>query len=669
MVRGTKTVGFVLTLALLLSAGPAQAQLAPTPRKSPRTPVRQERLYAPAAPSLPASRAVAGAATVLDSERLKIDGIEMRLFGVVPPLLSASYGPQARSTLDALSRGDVTCRIRDRTRDGHLLASCRNGENLDLGLELLRRGLAVTARGTLHGTDLSAPYIAAEEAAKAQHLGLWSVAQPAAASESSIQKAAQKEKEKEQAAKEQAVKDSAKEEAKLEPTAAPSSPPPMENPAAVQAFAQPAAATPAAKAADPAAEAASSPVPAPPAPSPALAPEAAAETVDALAPQLDEAVAEEPFSLGGPDFIERYQLLISGLILLLAACVWTGGSAFLRNREKKDSLRALAAALRGELMAARSICLARLARLAKETDDKSVSWPRLRSLVFQAYVGQLGRLGADLSRQIASIYGQSADYASYYVGAEGKPETASKKQSLQTLVQHIEDVVPRLADIEQRGALARTTSSAAALALLARVKAPLSLGAPTKPGRPAPRPTLPAPEDQGDEIEIRNDAEEPAQSFGLEEEEQSRPAEQTAQAEEPKETPQKPEAKKEEKPAPAAETKSRPTLAEKKKPAAPLKAKERATVQQTQKTVAAAKEVLLSVLHDLDFRAPFAEGLAQVRNYAADKWGRLNAPLSASIEDIMPDYANLTEEELEALAYADEYLYGEEESEKDRKTG
>ena len=132
-----------------------------------------------------------------------------------------------------------------------------------------------------------------------------------------------------------------------------------------------------------------------------------------------------------------------------------------RRRDRRDEMKAIAAALRGELLAARAVCQARLKTWA-ESESKSAAWPRIRSTLYQAYVGRIGSLGAMLARQIASIYGQAVDYAAYYNSAssEGlRPEGVSKRQALQTLVQHIEEVLPKLAAIEQTGVPPKDTGS------------------------------------------------------------------------------------------------------------------------------------------------------------------------------------------------------------------
>jgi superfamily I DNA/RNA helicase len=74
--------------------------------------------------------------------------------------------------------------------------------------------------------------------------------------------------------------------------------------------------------------------------------------------------------------------------------------------------------------------------IANEDDDRNTNWPRIRSTLYQAYVGRLGWLGAELARQVASIYGQASDYASYYNNLNDNNASSAmpKRQALQLLV-------------------------------------------------------------------------------------------------------------------------------------------------------------------------------------------------------------------------------------------
>ena len=173
-----KTIFVLLTLFVLATTA-AQAQDAPAPRRMPRVPVSRETVVE-SHDSMPTSRELQGSAAVLDGEKLRIGETDVRLFGIVPPQLSASFGPQARAEVDSLANGQtVSCQVRDRDRDGRLLATCRNAAGNDIALELLRRGLAVTARGSLAGTDLATSYAATELQAQNQKVGLWSIANAA----------------------------------------------------------------------------------------------------------------------------------------------------------------------------------------------------------------------------------------------------------------------------------------------------------------------------------------------------------------------------------------------------------------------------------------------------------------------------------------------------------
>ncbi len=432
--------------ALLFTCAAAHAQVMPPPKKSPRTPVNSEVIVNKAA--MPPSRRLDGHADVLDAERLRLNGYEIRLYGIVPPQMSATHGPQARAVVDTLAQGFITCHIKDRDREGRLLALCHNEANLDFGLELLRRGLAVSARGTLQSSDYAEAYLAAEQAAQSQRLGLWSTGAPPAASDKSLSEAAARAA----ATKAEIARLKGEEaKAKLELEALQTSA--LNNKEA---------------------SVAALPLPENKTESPH---DAQTISVSLTDPASSEALklSDKDLGISSADlspvpfaqesgFFERYQLLVTGLLFLITTLCVTGAVTLYRLRQKRDDIKAIAAALRGELMAARSICQARLAKIAQDSNEKTTSWPRIRTLVFQAYVGRLGLLGADLSRQIASIYGQSSDYASYYNAHDGQGEGASKRQAMESLVRHIEEVTPRLSHIEQKGSLPialKTTPSAA----------------------------------------------------------------------------------------------------------------------------------------------------------------------------------------------------------------
>jgi endonuclease YncB( thermonuclease family) len=457
--KNIKKLILAATLASFM-AEPTLAQMAPAPRAAPRTPVNREVTAERKAPP----REVQGQALILDGEKLRVQGVDVRLFGVVPPQLSASFGPQARAALDALMGGGqtVSCSIRDRDHDSRLLlATCRTANGADPAFELLRRGLAVAARGSITGTEFAEPYINAEEAAKAAKIGLWTVAIAAPAP----------------------------------PVAAPAAPP-------VTIEAQKTVTPPKAE------------------PVVAQTHEALKEVQPKIASSVmpQKPATVETNSSDNPGLFARFQILIAGLLMLITALSILGVLTIHRRREKADEMKALAAALRGELLAARAVCLTRIKSIASTEDDRASHWPRIRSTLYQAYVGRLGWLGAELARQIASIYGQAGDYAAYYGNlGENNPATSMpKRQALQALVAHIEEVLPRLAAIELRGerrpvkiqSLTNTTVPAAfepqaAIRAITHMPPPAVAQAPTKSAPNLPPPATPRAQEADVQAKIR----------------------------------------------------------------------------------------------------------------------------------------------------------------------
>jgi endonuclease YncB( thermonuclease family) len=427
-----------LTLGLFIFAAmatPASAQqLAPAPHAAPRTPVSRETVAERRAPP----RDVTGAAMVIDGDHLRVDDTDMRLFGVVTPQLSANFGPQARAELDAVvgAGKTLTCRVRDRDHDGHLLASCITPGGDDPAYELLRRGLAVAARGSISGTELEQPYDQAEEAAQAAKMGLWSVMATAPAAAAPVAVVAPKPPE--------PVVVKAPEAPKVEPIKVELS-----------------------KTADVVQPRTSSAV---------VAPVIASAAVSAA----KEAVAPAPSDDVG--FFARYQLLIAVVLMLSTALSVIAAVLWQRHRERREELKSLAAALRGELQSARAVCLTRVRAIDSDKEDQAAAWPRIRSTLYQACVARLGMLGAELARQVSSIYGQASDYASYYNNLDDDSEsTTPKKQALQMLVAHIDEVLPRLAGIERSGSLNATNVYAVPTSAVPPAAAPVATVVETAP--------------------------------------------------------------------------------------------------------------------------------------------------------------------------------------------
>ncbi|MER2519128.1 MAG: thermonuclease family protein [Bdellovibrionales bacterium] len=441
----------LLTLAFLVALPALSlAQEAPAPRKAPRTPVNRQTTYERRSDA-PASRNVQGAAVAIDGERLRVDSTDLRLFGIVPPQLSASFGPQARMALDQLvANKEVGCMIRDRSREGHLLASCRTAETDDLALELLKKGLAVAARGSLAGTELIQSYLLAEQEAQTQRMGLWSIALASSAQTTASAATASVSK----------------------PETAP--PPVAAAPTTTE--------TTKAESAKPEQHA-------------VIVPSPAAFTESKTAAVSN--AASVPVNPSG--FFTRYQILIGNLLMLVTALSILTVFAQRQRHDRRDELKAIAAALRGELMAARAVCLARIKAIATEQDDYEATWPRIRATLYQAYVSHIGKLGAELARKIASIYGQSSDYALYYQSSE--EAKLPKRQALAALIAHIEEVLPSLTAIEQIGDLTlahravRARLGNASNVANATARRAAALAAPTQPTQSAsaPESRLPPP--------------------------------------------------------------------------------------------------------------------------------------------------------------------------------
>ncbi|MBI1274145.1 MAG: hypothetical protein GC131_08715 [Alphaproteobacteria bacterium] len=360
---------FLISMIFLAGSLPAAAAFAlddmPPPKRAPRTPVASQKLESgKKAPKIAVGDEISGDAVVLDGEHLQVRGQEMRLFGVVPPQLSAPLGPQARQRLDKLVAGaEVTCEVRDRARDGRLLALCGTEKTPDLGLAMLRDGYAVVARGSVDGADIAAAYEMAEEKAQSKKLGLW--------------------------------------HADIEEAAAETPPP-------------------------------------------------ASAAIEAPAPVQAPALPEQAKSADG-------NWLLPVWLLLLYIVVNTLWQSIARSESERRERRALAAALRGELAAARGICMTKAEQLTHDmkADGKGIGqWPRLRTIVFQAHVSKIGLLGASLGRKVASLYGQFADYAAYVgaqaiEGAHSKADTASVRNALLTLVAYIDMTAEELEAVER----------------------------------------------------------------------------------------------------------------------------------------------------------------------------------------------------------------------------
>jgi endonuclease YncB( thermonuclease family) len=404
-------LGLFLVLLLIFGVSPAHARddtVMPPPKSAPRMPVEVQELESSfkykkdskdfrdfrSAKALGAAIAAPtqefeGKGEALDGERLMIDGVEIRLFGIITPALNSNFGPQARLNLDHMLEGrNVLCKTTDRDREGNPLAFCGTVKVPDLSYEMLRQGWAMVDRRALKGSTLSEVYEKAEQEAQSKNRGIFSTTTSGVTV-------------------------------------------PVTNPE--KSFAG---------------------VVAPKTPAET---EAKAAVVPSPAP-----VAPVPVSAFEPSLLERFQTLVGAFLFLIAAGVFAYSLLARENKIMVDRRRALAAALRGELMAARTICRTRAKELIQQQDKSDLEptrpaqvWPRIRSLVYQAHVAQLGILGAELARQVASIYGQFAEYAAYYQNnakaAARLPVTRVVADTLNTLAEHVDTLLHGLTEVESSG--------------------------------------------------------------------------------------------------------------------------------------------------------------------------------------------------------------------------
>lgn len=402
-----------LVCGVWLSVLPAQAaDDMPTPQKAPRIKVQQQKLVEEAR----GNRIVSGLGRALDAERIKVGDTELRLFGVVVPAANAPHGTEARAALEKLLLNEtVTCRVQERDKAWRLLASCKTDKHNDLSQVMLQEGWAVVARGTVADTNFADLYLAAESKAQLQRLGMW--AEPKLAE---ADKADAKGNEATDAAAKPATTDKAVTD----------------------------------KGGDKTSEA--DKIKSPPTGSPPVLAATAAlpqlQVPTMLPPEVMTTASAAPES--APVWVWFAGFAPMGVMILYSL-----GQIALRRYEYMQERKALAAALRGELMAARAICISRADTLgygSEAVGKLSTVWPRLRITLYQAYVGRLGLLGPELARRVSSLYGQFSDYAQFYATrpnaeAAGKIDNGTVQQTLFTIIDHIEDTLNNLQQVEASG--------------------------------------------------------------------------------------------------------------------------------------------------------------------------------------------------------------------------
>lgn len=437
-----KRGGLFLTLMLTVSLTAwAADDIMPAPKSAPRVKVQRSSI---AVEEARGKRVVTGPAKLIDGERLKVGDTELRLFGVVVPLRSAARGAEAFAALEKLiGSAIVTCRIQERDKGWRLLGTCSTEAHPDLSLTVLQEGWGVVARGSVQESELSDLYLAAQTKAQVQKLGMWAPAPITAVSEAPPAPAPIVTETLVAAAP---VSDDGKKvgDKPVEKTTRDSDAPLTKEGNKDNAVAD--------KVPAPAASAAIVTQAA------AAAPTVAQLQVPTMNPP-EAALAATPVIQSSTVNIPILWLIFAGMLPVVVMILYGLGQIALRRYEYRQERKAVAAALRGELMAARAICISRADTLGygQEAVNKlSTVWPRLRSTIFQAYVGRIGLLGPDMARRVSSLYGQFSDYAQFYAArpnaeVAGRIDNAAIQQTLFTIIDHIEDTLNNLQNVETTG--------------------------------------------------------------------------------------------------------------------------------------------------------------------------------------------------------------------------
>lgn len=417
---------YALSLAALIAGfafvAEARDDIMPPPKSAPRIPVERQVLQALATSGT--SEEYEGAAQAIDGQRLSINGKEIRLYGIMAPALTSSYGDKSRQQLGRMLQGTVLCKATDKDRDGRAIAFCGTVNIPDISYEMLRQGWAMVDRKTLQGNKLSEIYGKVEQEAQASNRGIFAP-QPMAAA---------------------AFINNPGSGIALPPVA------PLENSRAVEQQPAPVTVAPAVAPAPVVVEANAS--------APATAAAIAIPEAEPL-PVASQAIANvaQTVASNAPTLVERYQVLIGSFFLLLAAIIYAGIPGMRERARTRETRRSVAAALRGELMAARHICRTKARELlnSKKPEGQALRpsqlWPRIRTLVYQGNVASIGLLGSELARRVASVYGQCIDYAAFFQHANVAriPAPKAVSDTLNILADHMEVVLDGLAQVEETG--------------------------------------------------------------------------------------------------------------------------------------------------------------------------------------------------------------------------
>ena len=110
---------------------------------------------------------VVGSARVVDGDTLDIGRTRIRLYGIDAPEGGQAYGPEASSTLAALTSGQLlSCEGTQRDVHGRLIAVCHVGAT-ELNSTLVRLGVAWAF------VRYSSNYVTQQEIAQQLRMGIW----------------------------------------------------------------------------------------------------------------------------------------------------------------------------------------------------------------------------------------------------------------------------------------------------------------------------------------------------------------------------------------------------------------------------------------------------------------------------------------------------------------
>lgn len=435
----------VCALFLAYPLNPALAQrvpaadLMPPPKAAPRTPVKSERLAEP-------QKELKGQANAQDGSTIHLQtfdgrGYDLRLAGLIITPLSEPKGIAARVALDSLLQAHtLSCTKRDRDSDGKLLVTCTRDDGIDLSMQMLRDGAALFTRNGNLSDEFVRAYRTAENNAQREQRGLWESVPRLPVSGSTKPKTITP-----------IIIEEPADQAQQRPArqATPTTHETPVEPVEIAGMVTPVAATPA---------------PAQPSmqitktsdtmttPNATSLPVVATEAVAAAPNWVPAYVLPTPEGVTDTMGFFFAASLIGTLLFGISLFDFLGRRRvrYAQEWEARQNRQIVAAALGGELAAARDVCESRAHSIAA---GAPAAWPRLRSYVYQTHVDRIGMLGPFLARQVATIYGQMSDYASVTKdGSDGMNRDAMVK-SLNRLCGYVDVALEGLAEVEVTGEL------------------------------------------------------------------------------------------------------------------------------------------------------------------------------------------------------------------------